>query len=38
MVGRDPSGSKRRKGGKKMQQQHNQQTWDQIRVMNLKSQ
>jgi hypothetical protein len=27
---RDRSGSKRGKGGKKLQQKHGQQTWDQI--------
>jgi hypothetical protein len=35
---RDQSGSKRGKGGKQLQQYHDQQTWDQIRVMSLKSQ
>jgi hypothetical protein len=34
---RDQSGSKRGKGGKKLQQHHDQQTWDQIQLMNLKS-
>ena len=35
---RDRSGSKRQKGGKQLQQQHVQQTWDMIKVMRLKSQ
>jgi hypothetical protein len=35
---RDQSGSKKGKGGKWLQQQHDQQTWDWIWVMNLKSQ
>jgi hypothetical protein len=34
---RDQSGSRKRKGGKQLQQQHDQQTWDQIQVMNLNS-
>jgi hypothetical protein len=33
---RDRSGSKRGKGGKKLQQQHDQQTWDQIQVVSLR--
>jgi hypothetical protein len=35
---RDQSGSKKGKGGKQLQQQHDQQTWDMIQVMRLKSQ
>jgi hypothetical protein len=35
---RNQSGSKRGKGGKKLQQQHNQQTRGMIRVMRLRSQ
>jgi hypothetical protein len=34
---RDQSGSKKGKEGKQLQQQHDQQTWDKIQVMNLKS-
>jgi hypothetical protein len=34
---RDKSGSKKGKGGKQLQQHHDQQTWDRIQVMNLKS-
>jgi hypothetical protein len=33
-----PNGSKKGKGGKQLQQQHDQQTWDMIQVMRLKSQ
>jgi hypothetical protein len=35
---RDRIGSKRGKGGKQLQQHHDQRTWDWIQVMNLKSQ
>jgi hypothetical protein len=35
---RDQSGSKKGKGGKQLQQQHDQQTWDMIQVMRLRSQ
>ena len=35
---RDQSGSKKGKGGKQLQQQHDQQTWDMIQVMRLISQ
>jgi hypothetical protein len=34
---RDQSGSMKGKGRKKLQQQHDQQTWDRIHVMNQKS-
>jgi hypothetical protein len=34
---RDRSGSKKGKRGKQLQQQHDQQTWDRIWVMNRKS-
>jgi hypothetical protein len=35
---RDQNGSKRGKGGKQLQHQHGQHTWDMIQVMRLKSQ
>jgi hypothetical protein len=35
---RDQSGSKRSKGGKQLQQQHEQHTWGMIQVMTIRSQ